>query len=115
MSKTLTINGVTLDKRKLLAFISENKKIRAIKYVKVSTRLGLKESKDIVDNLEHNPYHYANDTITVSGNNEDSGFVTSPSRRGNHIIKDTKSNTKTIIIAVLLVVIGLLLYLLGLK
>jgi len=48
-AQTITINGIALNKTKLLVFIYEDKKIQAIKYIKDATNLDLRESKEIVD------------------------------------------------------------------
>ncbi|PKG51796.1 ribosomal protein L7/L12 [Olleya sp. 1-3] len=61
----IVINNITLDKEIILELISESQ-LAAIKYVRAKTDLGLKESKDIVDNLKANPEYYDGKPHTIA-------------------------------------------------
>jgi hypothetical protein len=65
-SSTLLINGIAIDKIKLMQYIQSNRKLQAIKFLCEATKIGLKESKDIVDILTFNPDFYPNNEILTS-------------------------------------------------
>ncbi len=108
----IKINNIDINKHELLHLIYSGKKLNAIKLVKTKTRLGLKECKDIVDNLSDNPnIYYGKDYKSETDYIES---FKSPKRaiknKGSHIIP-TKSNTKNYIILILVLAIIVLGYL----
>ncbi len=64
----LIINGKRVDKSQLLYFLENNQKIVAIKFIKDRTDIGLKECKEIVDNLELNPDYYDGEEQVIETN-----------------------------------------------
>ena len=101
----LKINNIEINKYELLHLINRGKKLHAIKLIKTKTRLGLKECKDIVDNLSENPTFYdGQDYRPETGYTETFEKPTrSRNNRGSHIIEN-KSNSKNYIILILLLV-----------
>ena len=104
---SLIINNVVLNKEEILALIHNNSKIQAIKYVRDSTKLGLKESKDIVDNLADDPNFYDGKINTAEI--PDIRFSEQPSTkkpfRGNHIKSNRSPQIKNYVIVFLLLCI----------
>lgn len=117
MNNQITINNIVLDKLKLLRLIDNNKKIQAIKYIKDETNLGLKASKDIVDNLEENPDYYSDKKNTIIASvpktSNAKRKLKGHNAKGSHIIKNKQSLSKNAIIIFLLIVICLLIFLLN--
>ena len=108
----ITINTIEINKYELLHLINSGKKLNAIKLVKIKTNIGLKECKDIIDNLSKNPNYYDDkDYISQTSFVEDyeKSQVKQP-KRGSHII-ESKSNTKNYIIAIVLLTLIVLIYL----
>jgi hypothetical protein len=54
----IRFNNIKLNKYELLHLINNGKKLNAIKLVKDKTKMGLKECKDLIDNLSDDPYLY---------------------------------------------------------
>lgn len=101
----IIINGTLLDKSQIQTLIANNNKIQVIKYAKDKTNLGLKDCKNIVDNLYDNLNFY-------DGKDHKIGMVyseilkeseASKPSKGNHIINDNTSKTKTYIIIFLII------------
>jgi hypothetical protein len=112
----MIINNIEINKYELLHLINSGKIINAIKLVKTKTRLGLKECKDIVDNLIDDPNFYdENDykpvTEVLKAYNKP---IMKRPKKGSHIIEN-KSNTKNYIIVFLLLCIVVLFYLYSTK
>ncbi|WP_452224143.1 ribosomal protein L7/L12 [Lacinutrix chionoecetis] len=115
MSEHITINGIQLDKHKLLHLIHNNDKIQAIKYIKEETNLGLKKSKDIVDSLSDDPSFFdgIDNTIVEPKLKKRNAIVKNKDRdfKGSHVIKSKPSRVKNIVIFILLIVVLILLFL----
>lgn len=47
----ININNIEVNKRELLHLINNGTKLNAIKLVRDKTKMGLKECKDVIDNL----------------------------------------------------------------
>lgn len=107
----IRINNIELNKYELLHLINSGKKLNGIKLVKDKTKMGLKECKDVIDNLTDNPNFYdGNDYMP------ETDFVNiiekSEIKRttgGSHILEH-KSNTKNYIIIILLLALIILGY-----
>jgi len=101
----LKINNIEINKYELLHLINNGKKINAIKLVKDKTKMGLKECKDIVNNLSDNPNFYdGKDYKPETDYMETFEKSKRPlKKRGSHIIEN-KSNSKNYIILILLLV-----------
>lgn len=111
--ETISINGITLNKVKILSLVYNNKTISAIKYVRDKTHLSLKVSKDIVDNLKGDPYFYdSNDNEINDISNIDfetsSNYNLETPKRGQHFIEYNSSKTKNYIIILLAALIFIL-------
>lgn len=119
MNDILLVNGVSIDKSMLMQYIQKNKKIQAIKYLKDHLNLGLKECKEIVDNLSDNSNYYPNNTILISTEIEAHEMhydkFNPRSKKGSHFIGNQPSNTKNYIIVLLLAIICILIYFLSIK
>lgn len=109
----IVINNIEVDKKQLLQLINKNRKIQAIKLIKDQTGLGLKECKDIVDNLSDDSTFY--DSKTYISKSDDVEIAQKPLRQGNyrgsHIIKTEGTRTNNYIILALLICVILLSYL----
>ena len=111
----ISINNIQIDKTKILSLIQSQKKIAAIKYVREQLQIGLKESKDIIDNLDEDPTYYdgKNHTIDMmppelfndSNRIKTSRTIKSGKKQKNLFIKRSKANTKTYIIIFLIICI----------
>jgi len=113
----IQINGSNLDKNKLIQLIENDGKLEAIKYVKVVSRLNLKKSKEIVENLYRNPDYYDNDVVEISNyakqrmeTDEGTTAINRPTRKGNHVISEGRSKSRLSIILIVAIVITLILY-----
>lgn len=88
-------------KKKLLILIRENKS-EAIKYLKDVLKIGLKDCKEIVDNLSENPNFYKNDIIELKDSDKvEVGELSrdqNTKKRGSHFIKDDNQSKKKILI-----------------
>ncbi len=107
-TSTILINGSNLDKQKLLQYIENDKKLEAIKYVKAVTRIGLKQCKDIVENLAENPNYYEGDVVDIAQSTREkptkgknSVRMKRPTKKGNHVIQSGTSNFKTYVAIIL--------------
>lgn len=100
----IIINNVEIEKHDLLHLINNGKKLEAIKVIKSKSKIGLKDCKDIVDNLAMNPNFYDNQSVeqTAIRNLES---IKSNSFKGSHILKNETSHYKNYIFVVLLLVI----------
>jgi len=113
----IIINNVELNKYELLHLINNGKSLSAIKLVKDKTEMGLKECKDVIDNLSDDPYFYdSNDFIPeISFVEVNEKPKAQQPKRGNHVIKNNNSNYKNYVILFLLICIGLLVYMYNTK
>ncbi|RLJ64526.1 ribosomal L7/L12-like protein [Lacinutrix venerupis] len=114
MSNQLTINTITLDKSKLIDLINNKKQLEAIKYIKEETGLGLKDCKDIVDNLYENPDYYggAENTIIEPTIKKRNTIVKNNDRdyKGGHIIQDKPNDIKKTMLFIGVLIISIVVY-----
>lgn len=115
---TLQINGSNLDKEKLLQLIKNNRKLEAVKFIKATSRIALKDCKVIVDNLAENPDFYENDTVLISEgkqsrlkNKSGSVMPDRANKKGNHVISVGNSPSRKYIILIIAVIITLIIFL----
>lgn len=108
----IIINNIELNKYELLHFINNGKKLNAIKLVKTKTNLGLKECKDVINNLTDDPNFYDNNAYVSK-----TGFIDAyekskktTSRKVSHIIKSNPTNYKNYVILFLLFFVVVLIY-----
>lgn len=105
----LIINDHELNLQEVNALISKNKKLEAIKYIKVRTAIGLKECKAIVENLARDPNFYNAETIISTTipipDSLEHSTAHNHQKKGNHIISEGSNHTKTYIILILFIVI----------
>lgn len=66
----IIINNQKLSKEDILALISKNRKIQAIKLVRDKTGITLKDAKHIIDNLDDDSSYYDNQEATYSSRQE---------------------------------------------
>jgi len=116
--ETIQINGSNLDKGKLLELIKSGRKPEAVKFIKATTRLGTKQSRDIVENLAHNPNFYEDDVINFQQKTEariktgaNPVRASRPSNTGAHVIHEGKSPLRRIIIIAVAAIVTILLWL----
>ncbi len=117
----ISINNIQVDKTKILSLIQNQKKIAAIKLIREQLQIGLRESKDIVDNLDQDPTYYdgKNHTIDMippelfndSNTIKTSRITKRDQQQRTPIIERTKTNTKTYIIIFLIICLIILGYL----
>lgn len=107
----IRINDVEINKQEILHFVNSGKLIQAIKNIIDKTGIGLKDCKEIVDNLVLNPNYYDGQTIqkttVASFNNK---FHKTKRRKGSHVIIDKSSRKKNNIIVTLVILIIILVY-----
>ncbi|WP_346883590.1 hypothetical protein [uncultured Algibacter sp.] len=115
----ITINNVKINKSKVINLMNDSK-LRAIKFVREEAKIGLKEAKDIIDNLSEKSDFYdlqpfdvnkispdnIKQDVSLSSNNSNQ-----KNKKGAHFIK-TK-NSKLSIIFVLILLACLLIYFLN--
>lgn len=98
------INDNELNKKTILTFIKENKIISAIKYVRDFANIGLKDAKDIVDNLAKDENFYDNKKIILNKRKSIINKIKkSKKRKGNHVIKKSNNQYKIIVIFILII------------
>ncbi|MFK7832426.1 MAG: hypothetical protein AB8B52_04045 [Winogradskyella sp.] len=101
------INNIDINTLELLELINSGKTLEAIKLIKAKTRIGLKECKNIVDNLIENPNFYDDkDYDSERDYIEDFGKPKKRQRnRGQHILENKSNTNNYLVIAVILVLI----------
>lgn len=105
---TITVNNRELDLKTVLSIIKNSNKLEAIKYVRAQVQVGLKESKNIVDNLDVNPNFYQGETeIIIKHPLLDLNNKTQHAKKGSHIIKENNSSNKQAIIIALIIIVCL--------
>ncbi|WP_367179553.1 ribosomal protein L7/L12 [uncultured Winogradskyella sp.] len=107
----IKINDNVINKQEFLNLINNKQKIQAIKKLKETTNLGLKECKYIIDNLTMNPNYYDGQTIskpTITSLKDKNKL--SQRTKGSHVLSSNSSNSKTYILLILIVIITVLLY-----
>tara|TARA_B100000809_G_scaffold241929_1_gene265574 strand:+ start:559 stop:921 length:363 start_codon:yes stop_codon:yes gene_type:complete len=113
-TSTLIINGVTLDKSQVLQLIQSNRNLQAIKLIREQAKIGLKESKDIVDILTFNPDFYPNGIVSMATEFETHDHSSPQKLRrshgGSHIIQSKTSQRKHVMIIFVLASIITLMY-----
>lgn len=110
------INNIEINKNEILHLLNNGKKIQAIKIIKDKTSIGLKDCKDIVDNLEMNPNYYDGQSIDrTSVASLKKKQIKSRRTKGSHVISDDSSHTKNYIIITLVILIAILVYLYSIK
>nr|WP_321230761.1 hypothetical protein [uncultured Psychroserpens sp.] len=113
-SSTLLINGVHIDRAELLLFLKNNSKLYAIKRLREEAKIGLKESKEIIEALEINPDYQPNDDILTSAAIEfnETHFKNKQRKAkiGNHFIQPKSNNRKTILTIFILISIVTMMY-----
>jgi hypothetical protein len=107
----IIINGKEVPKAELLLLIKKSK-LRAVKRLKIFTHIGLKDAKDIIDNLVKNPNYYDGRVIeeTIDGFKGDESSTTdlknaqnegnSTQKKpiaGSHFLKPNRSSNKLLI------------------
>ncbi|MFT5669174.1 MAG: hypothetical protein ACI9DK_003386 [Vicingaceae bacterium] len=121
----IIINGKRVDKSQILYYLENGQKIVAIKVIKDLTNIGLKECKEIIDNLELNSDYYDGEEQVIEtnlnfSNDETSEFKpayvddykkaeVSRSRSGNYLKDKADSRYDTYIILFIvfcLIVVG---------
>lgn len=113
----ISINNTVLDLQVANALIAKGQTLNAIKYIREEAQIGLKEAKDIADNLVNDPGFYSGQTdIEIQHPRfdiETENVKTSkPRRRENgHIIQGGQSKTKNYIIIALVICLIIVLYL----
>ncbi len=80
-NKKMTINGVDLDIKEITDLLNQNREIEAIKLVLDKTKISLKDSKNIVDNIKKGNYENLSNPITTT--NKERVTI---KRNGNEII-----------------------------
>ncbi len=124
----ISVNNHKIDKTKILSLIQSQKKLTAIKYVREQLHIGLRESKDIVENLEKDPTYYdgknhVTDMIPPEllsdasplNNPQFKTTIRDHTNRSTSLIQKTKNNTKTYIIIGLVICIIVLAYFYSIK
>lgn len=109
----ITVNDTKLNLDDVCSIITQNNKLAAIKYIKNHTNIGLKECKDIVDNLESDPYFYDGETeitLTLPNLEDHHQKLHEHKRKGNHIISEGSSNIKNYIVLFSAIIIIILLF-----
>ncbi len=64
----IIINNIKINKYELLHLINSGKPLSAIKLVKIKTNMGLKKSKDVIDNLSDDTNFYDNNDFNLTSN-----------------------------------------------
>lgn len=107
----ITINDIEINKYELLHLINSNKKIQAIKVVKIQTGLNLKDCKEIIDNLSKNQNFYDRKPFVTKADYKDLKAQSQLSKpnKGKHVIKPS-TNYKNYVILFLLICFFVLLY-----
>lgn len=107
----IIINNIEINKYELLHYINSRKKIQAIKVLKDKTNLGLKDCKEVIDNLELNINFYDNKPFEPSKEIENNKQLIESTKpfKGKHVIK-TRRNYKNYIILLLLIGLAVLTY-----
>ena len=83
----IRINDCELSKTQLLHLINSKQKLKAIKLIKDKTNIGLKDCKDIVDQLESNPNYYDRQSISKTIVN----YSKTNQKKGSHLTKRISS------------------------
>ena len=82
------INNKKIDTKHIETLIKEEKIISAIKYVRGIANIGLKDSKNIIDNLIENSNFYDNEEIHIIEREEViENLDKNQKRKGSHFIK----------------------------
>ncbi|WP_055435520.1 hypothetical protein [Lacinutrix algicola] len=114
---SIRINNTILDLQVANALIAKGKTLNAIKYIREEAQIGLKEAKDIADNLINDPGFYSGQTdIEIQHPRFDIEAekvkLSKPKRkRAGHIIQEGQSKTKKSILLVLITCLIIVLYL----
>ena len=98
------INNNKIDLEYIQSLIQEEKIISAIKYVRNTANIGLKDSKDVVDKLIENKNFYNDEKIFI---NEREKIINrlkkNQKRKGSHFIK--RSNKRNAVLFLILLII----------
>ena len=121
----IKINDKEFSKEELIALIKKNK-LQAIIHVRNIVNIGLKDAKEIVENLDSDPNYYDNVVVEkehrfpVLGekvgiglrneNEEATQPVTRERKVGSHIIKTDNSTNSIWIFALFIILVGTVLY-----
>jgi len=124
----ISINNHKIDKSNILTLIQSQKKLTAIKYVREQLHIGLRESKDIVENLEKDPTYYDGKNHVIDeiplellshvnqlNNPQFKTTIRDHTNKSTPLIQKTKNNTKTYIIIGLVIGIIVLAYFYSIK
>ena len=121
----IKINDDECPKEQLLGLIERNK-IQAIIFIRNIVNIGLKDAKEIVDNLDHNPNYYDNITIKkitkdfieneqmiVDVKNDDNKgpSINEERKKGSHFIKRNNSSRGLIIFGLFFLIVLLVYFL----
>lgn len=102
----IIINNIRIEKNYLLELLANNQKLLAIKHLKERSNLGLKECKNVIDNLESNPEYYDGAIHTINSDIEeiDDELLTEspkqtnyPPRKSKYLKDNNNSNTYIVI------------------
>lgn len=111
------IDGEYVAKEKLLRLIKQSK-LEAIKFLKNLIKIGLKDSKEIIDNLAENPDYYEDNIIkTRNGHNkeiEESSITNrdkNASKRGSHFIEEDASKKRQFLFYGVILIVAIIVYL----
>lgn len=98
----------TIDKSKVIGLLKSNKKIAAIKYIREQTGFGLKQSKNIADNLAANSNFYGGGYPDFEASTTQEN--TTP-QRGNHIkVYNTNRNNKLLLAILIAIILSIYLF-----
>ena len=112
----IRINNTILDLQVANALIAKGETLNAIKYIREEAQIGLKEAKDIADNLVNDPGFYSGQTdieiqhprIDFEG---EKAKTSKPKRkRAGHVIQEGQSKTKKSILIVLVICLVIAFY-----
>lgn len=107
----IRINDCELSKIQLLHLINNQQKPKAVKLIKDKTDIGLKDCKDIVDQLESNPNYYDRQSISKTIVN----YSKTNQKKGSHLIKENSSNKKNLLVLLLILLAFIMLYMYSIK
>ena len=111
------IDGEYVAKEKLLRLIKQSK-LEAIKFLKNLIKIGLKDSKEIIDNLAENPDYYEDNIIKTRNDHnkeiEESSITNrdkNTSKRGSHFIEEDASKKRQFLFYGVILIVVIIVYL----
>ncbi|WP_316803976.1 ribosomal protein L7/L12 [Pedobacter nototheniae] len=111
--KKITINNQEVDVSEIMELIHKNKKLEAIKALKAQIDIGLKDAKDLVDNMSSG--NYATNIMNNNGATNQRGQPLNTNRKADAsdsvFIKERPTNIKFYIALIIIAaLVGYILY-----